>query len=385
MSRAEHGNQPNWICENCPMVEECSTSILKACPEKIARKGLRVNTKSPQTPSRQTLEREHDAGTRKLEAIKAKRIATEKYLENTSQTEAPEEPRINRPPRKVASRPLPKTSTHREKTNNPPKKVHKTSERSPGGMGKLISAGVILSVAVAAYLSKADDIKASDIFDAARGIGKDIPTQPAYGPIVENPTPDSFLPNIFQAESSSSQTLAPFFYEVPVGQWEAKIIQYSSQFPNINPNMVATTVTIESCGNPNAVSGGGALGLGQLMQSTFPEYTKQQLLDPDTNLFLTAQYISQLMTSSGGNFQAALAGYNGGPEALKWISGQSTRDNYIHFLMGHKSGIWNTYEKANRKAVEVERMVELSYMYNDAMSGSRATFDAMQASGRCIR
>jgi hypothetical protein len=318
----------SWKCRNCPTLERCSKNKYKVCPDK-------------------------------------------------------------------ASSMLKSFEPGRERGSRYSERARSRKRYSGGGVsGKVITYGLIGSLAFAALISKVSEIKAGNIYDAGHGILPAVPTQPAGGVIYQDPNlstapaPERALPdifNIFGQEANTGGSIAPFFHEVPVGQWETKIIQYASQFPNINPNMVATTVAIESCGNPNAVSGGGALGLGQLMQSTFPEYTKQQLLDPDTNLFLTAQYISQLMTSSGGNFQAALAGYNGGPEALKWISGQSSRDGYIYFLMNHKSGIWRAYEKANAKANEVERMVELSYMYNDAMSGSRATFDAMQASGRCVR
>ncbi len=77
----------------------------------------------------------------------------------------------------------------------------------------------------------------------------------------------------------------------------------------------------ESGFDPNAVSSCGALGLLQLMPSTFPHFTRQQLLDPETNLRLGSRYLAELRDTFQHEdvkerLRFALAAYNGGLGAV---------------------------------------------------------------------
>lgn len=80
--------------------------------------------------------------------------------------------------------------------------------------------------------------------------------------------------------------------------------------------LVQAIIQQESRGNPNAVSPVGALGLMQLMPSSFPQYSRQQLLDPKTNVQIGTDYIKQLLDQFK-DLSLALAAYNAGPGNVK--------------------------------------------------------------------
>lgn len=256
----------------------------------------------------------------------------------------------------------------------------RSRKKRSGISGKTVTIGIVGTLAISAFLNRSSEIKAGEFIP--NDFFYTYPSQPGQIPQPNISVNDS--PSLIESLFAPSDRIAPFFHEVPVGQWEKKLITHAANFPNLNANMGATLMTIESCGNQGAQSPTGAIGLMQLMQSTFPEYTRAQLYDPDTNIFLGLQYLSGLLDTSNGNVQAAFAGYNGGPMALRWIMGNSTRDDYLQFLFTHRSGNWNTYEKANTKVIEVEAMVRLSHIYDDTLDGTRINFDQMQLEGRCV-
>ncbi len=73
----------------------------------------------------------------------------------------------------------------------------------------------------------------------------------------------------------------------------------------------------ESDFDPEAVSPCGALGLLQLMPSTFPSHSREELLNPEVNLRLGSRYLARLRDTfhaedADNRLQFALAAYNGG-------------------------------------------------------------------------
>lgn len=61
----------------------------------------------------------------------------------------------------------------------------------------------------------------------------------------------------------------------------------------------------------------GCLGLTQLNPLSFPDYTRQELLDPVRNLRLGAQYLAEQVDEFGGYFTAGVA-YVWGPQNVRW-------------------------------------------------------------------
>lgn len=81
-------------------------------------------------------------------------------------------------------------------------------------------------------------------------------------------------------------------------------MQQAAAYAHIDPVVFAGLILSESSGNPNAISNAGAIGLGQLMPSSFvgqpvpwnphQKITEKMLHDPGFNLRLSALYLGKL-------------------------------------------------------------------------------------------
>ena len=117
-----------------------------------------------------------------------------------------------------------------------------------------------------------------------------------------------------------------------VKRWEPFITEMGKKY-NLDPNVIAIIMTIESGGNPQAVSKANAQGLMQVMPYTAKDIaakhlkqpaTSYDLLDPRTNIEFGTAYLAYLRNTYGGAQQGPSweetvrlisAGYNGGPAA----------------------------------------------------------------------
>ncbi len=92
---------------------------------------------------------------------------------------------------------------------------------------------------------------------------------------------------------------------------------------HIDANMLAAVVTVESRWHTHAVSGAGALGLGQLMPSTAANLNVNPL-NPLQNLAGAARYLSGLVrrfAHRANRYALTFAAYNAGPEAVAEFGG----------------------------------------------------------------
>jgi hypothetical protein len=110
------------------------------------------------------------------------------------------------------------------------------------------------------------------------------------------------------AEPSGSPRISSIFTP-EVRYWESKIIEWSEAY-NLDPNIVATIMQIESCGNPEAVSIAGAQGLFQVMPFHFSG--NENMLDPDTNATRGLNFYNEQLRYTGNDKFLSFAGYNGG-------------------------------------------------------------------------
>ncbi len=110
------------------------------------------------------------------------------------------------------------------------------------------------------------------------------------------------------ASKSVSGHIAPFFTP-EVRHWESDILRWAAAY-HLDPNLIATVMQIESCGNPRAVSVAGAKGLFQVMPFHFT--AGEDPFDPETNARRGLAYLQAALQRSGGDVRLALAGYNGG-------------------------------------------------------------------------
>lgn len=129
----------------------------------------------------------------------------------------------------------------------------------------------------------------------------------------------------YQANTSVADTEFGFGLELPdvsyeaggispvftpqVRTWSGEISHWAVEF-ELDPNLIALVMQIESCGHPNVHSPVGAMGLFQVMPFHFKE--GEDPLDPQTNALRGLSYLARSLDLSNGRIDLALAGYNGG-------------------------------------------------------------------------
>jgi hypothetical protein len=140
--------------------------------------------------------------------------------------------------------------------------------------------------------------------------------------------PSRTLPETVQSPPEAD---APLSAVKPNSQEIDKIIQQAAREFGVEPALIKAVISVESNGNPKAVSPTGAQGLMQLMPKTAADLGVTNPFDPAQNIKAGTRYLSQLQTRYQGDLKLTLAAYNWGmgnlekkPESLP----QETR-NYI--------------------------------------------------------
>ncbi len=142
----------------------------------------------------------------------------------------------------------------------------------------------------------------------------------------------------------------------PQVRYWSPLIKAWSQAYQVDPNLIATVIQIESCGDPTAVSRSGAQGLFQVMPGHFSP--SEDMLDVVTNGRRGMEYLAEAMQKASGDVTAALAGYNGG-----------------HALIGKDQSQW---------PAETQRYTRWgTAIYNEAVNGqsNSPTIQAWLAAG----
>ena len=107
---------------------------------------------------------------------------------------------------------------------------------------------------------------------------------------------------------SSSSGISPLFTK-EIQHWGNDIVRWANA-AGVDPNLAATVMQIESCGDPRATSRSGATSLFQVMPFHFS--FGENPYDPEVNASRGLDYLSRSLQAGGGNARLALAGYNGG-------------------------------------------------------------------------
>jgi soluble lytic murein transglycosylase-like protein len=133
----------------------------------------------------------------------------------------------------------------------------------------------------------------------------------------------------------SKAVTSPWF-PATVKRWQAPIGEMAAKY-QVDPNLIAIIMTLESGGNPKAQSEAGAKGLMQITDPTAKEiaakFLKQPLStynleDPATNIEFGTAYLGYLRDTFGGweqgpswdyTVELVAAGYNGGPSAANSV------------------------------------------------------------------
>lgn len=113
--------------------------------------------------------------------------------------------------------------------------------------------------------------------------------------------------------SPESVGLAGLF-TATVDHWAADIARWANDH-QLDPNLLATVMQIESCGHPSVTSSANAQGLFQVMPFHFG--SDENMIDPETNAQRGAGYLKSCMGWADGDPGRAMACYNGGPSVLQ--------------------------------------------------------------------
>jgi soluble lytic murein transglycosylase-like protein len=131
---------------------------------------------------------------------------------------------------------------------------------------------------------------------------------PASGLSLTQPEITTQLWNFSIDNSTSSSELSPIFTP-EIQYWREDIVRWANA-ASVDPNLAAVVMQIESCGDPQALSRSGAMGLFQVMPFHF--HRGENGFYPETNALRGMNYLSRSLSTGGGNPRLALAGYNGG-------------------------------------------------------------------------
>lgn len=143
--------------------------------------------------------------------------------------------------------------------------------------------------------------------------------------------------------------LSPIFTP-EVQFWQPLIAEWALAW-EIDPNLIATVIQIESCGDPTVSSNAGAQGLFQVMPFHFD--AGEDMLDIQNNARRGLAYLSGGLDISEGNAGLALAGYNGGHSVINKGYGAWHSETRRYYYWG--AGI---YEDAISGAQTSDRLQE---------------------------
>ena len=152
---------------------------------------------------------------------------------------------------------------------------------------------------------------------------------PMNEPSASNPSLGATTPLLASQPETSSSGLSPIFTR-EVQYWGDNIIRWANA-ASLDPNLAAVVMQIESCGDPQAVSRSGAMGLFQVMPFHF--HRGENSYNPDTNALRGLNYLSRSLETGGGNARLALAGYNGGIGVIargEWTWAAETK-RYVYY------------------------------------------------------
>lgn len=90
---------------------------------------------------------------------------------------------------------------------------------------------------------------------------------------------------------------------------------------NVSPALVLAVMTVESAGNPTAISSAGAQGLMQLMPATAEHFGATDRSVPAESISGGVKYLDWLMGEFENDPILVLAGYNAGEGSVRRYSG----------------------------------------------------------------
>ena len=118
-------------------------------------------------------------------------------------------------------------------------------------------------------------------------------------------------------------------------RWDS-LVDAAATRHGVDASLVRAIISVESCGNPSAVSRKGAIGLMQLLPSTAADYGCKNLRDPASNIDAGCRHLARLVQVLGPQVDLVVAAYNAGEGVVQRTGGvpryKETRD-YVRNVM----------------------------------------------------
>ncbi len=159
------------------------------------------------------------------------------------------------------------------------------------------------------------------------------------------------LSNMSRGDKPASQTIsdpdAPLasFYAPSVTYWKPQIERWGKEY-QLNPNVIAIIMQIESCGDPIAQSGAGALGLMQVMPFNFVD--GENMINPDTNVKRGMAHLQSCLDFADWDMGRALACYNAGfVDPSDWVP-----ETQAYYRWG--TGLWQDVTAGNATSTTLD-------------------------------
>ncbi len=143
-----------------------------------------------------------------------------------------------------------------------------------------------------------------------------------------------------------------------VQYWATSIVQWAN-YAGVDPNLAATVMQIESCGDPRALSRAGAIGLFQVMPFHFSE--TDDSYDPETNALRGLAYLKRSMDKADGDIRLALAGYNGGIGVIDRSESTWAAETVRYTYWG--SGIYKDAVGGDSESLHLQEWINANGLY----------------------
>ncbi len=142
------------------------------------------------------------------------------------------------------------------------------------------------------------------------------PSQKKFPEIKDPETIENSITKPQEVEINRKKIASAF---TPSVQYWNDSIQRWALVSGLDPDLLATVIQIESCGDPDAISRSGAMGLFQVMPFNFPKEAQkdpQRMLNTELNASIATQILKKLLDKTKKDVLLALAAYNGGNVVL---------------------------------------------------------------------
>ena len=120
------------------------------------------------------------------------------------------------------------------------------------------------------------------------------------------------------------------------------IVELASKTYDVSANLIKSVIQAESANQPLAVSGAGAKGLMQLMDTTAQDMGVRNPFNPHENVLAGTRYLKGLLNRYAGDEAKALAAYNAGPGVVDRFRGMppyAETKAYVDAVLKAKRGL----------------------------------------------